>query len=101
VGTGYGDDDYFITLCPGYVAYMGTTGYGTIHEAINDVTGAAEIRAVAGERPELLNISGNKAITLLWGYDCVCAAVTGLTTVRGSLTVGADASVTVGNVAVY
>jgi hypothetical protein len=48
-----------------------------------------------------LTISGNKSITLLGGYDCVCGVVTGVTSVRGSLTVGASASVAVSNVAVY
>jgi hypothetical protein len=80
---------------------MGTTGYGTIQGAINDVAGAAEIRAVAGVRSEELSISGSRTVTLLGGYDCVCEVVTGVTTVHGSLTVGGSAVVTMSNIAVY
>ena len=100
-GTAYGDDLYFTTPCPDYVAYIGATGHGTLQGAIDSVVGAAEIRAVAGERQGALTISGNKVITFLGGYDCVCGAVIGVTSVHGSLTVGASASVAVSNVAVY
>ena len=100
-GTGYGDDDYFTTPCPAEVARIGSTGYATLQGAIDSVDGAAEIRAVAGERQGALTISDNKTISLLGGYDCVCGAVTGVTTVHGSITIGAVASVTVNNVAVY
>jgi hypothetical protein len=100
-GTGYGDNIYFITLCPSYVAKIGTTGYGTLQEAVNAVVGTAEIRAVAGVRSVALNISGNRTVTLLGGYDCVCGAVTGMTTVNGSITISGSATVTMGNVAVY
>lgn len=100
-GTGYGDDLYFTTPCPDYVAYIGITGHGTLQGAIDSVVGAAEIRAVAGERQGALTISGNKSITLLGGYDCVCGAVIGVTSVRGSVTIGAGASMTASNLAVY
>jgi hypothetical protein len=100
-GTGYGDNVSFNTLCPSYVAKIGSAPYDSLPEAIDSVVGAAEIRAVAGERQGALTISGNKSITLLGGYDCVCDVVIGVTTVRGSLTVGGSASVAVSNVAVY
>jgi hypothetical protein len=100
-GTGYGGDIYFTTLCPSYVARIGATPYDSLQGAIDDVTGSAEIRAVAGERQGALTISGNKTINLLGGYDCVCAAVTGVTTVHGSLTVGGGAAVTMADIAIY
>jgi YVTN family beta-propeller protein len=100
-GTGYGNNVSFNTLCPDYVAKIGTTPYDTLQGAINSVAGTAEIRAVAGVREGSLSISGDKTITLLGGYDCVCEAVTGITTVHGSIAVGAGAVVTMGNVAVY
>lgn len=100
-GTGYGSDVPFNTPCPTQAAQIGTTPYDTLQEAVNSVSGTAEIRAVAGEWQELLNFSGNRTITLSGGYDCVCGAVIGVTTVHGSLTVGGGAVVTMSNVAVY
>jgi hypothetical protein len=100
-GTGYGDDDYFTTLCPSYVAKIGTTDYDTLQGSISTSVGTVQIRAVAKVLTEVLNISGNKSITLLGGYDCVCGAVTGVTTVHGSITVGGEAAVTMNNIAVY
>ncbi len=100
-GTGYGNNISFNTPCPGYVAKIVTTPYDTLLEAINSVAGTAEIRAVAGVREGALSISGDKTITLLGGYDCVCEAATGMTTVHGSINVGGSASVTISNIVVY
>jgi photosystem II stability/assembly factor-like uncharacterized protein len=99
-GTGYGDDDYFTTPCPSEVARIGATGYDTLQGAIDSVDGAAEIRAVTKVLTEVLTISGNKTITLLGGYDCICTALTGMTTVHGSITVSGSAAVTMSNVVV-
>lgn len=100
-GTAYGNNVSFNTLCPGYVARTGTTPYDTLQGAVNAVVGTVEIRAVAGVRSEELNISGSRTVTLLGGYDCVCGAVTGITTVHGSITIGGSAVVTMNNIAVY
>lgn len=100
-GTGYGDNVYFTTPCPDYVAKIGTSGYGTLQNAINNALGTVEIRAVAKELTEVLSISGDKALTLRGGYDCVCTEVTGFTTVHGSLTIGGNASVVASNIALY
>ena len=97
-GTSYGEDLYFTTPCPDYVAYIGATGHGTLQGAIDSVVGAAEIRAVANELTEVLSITGSRNITLLGGYDCVCGVVTGMTSFHGTITVGGRASVTMSNI---
>ena len=84
-----------------YVALTGGFPYYSLQEAVNGVTGTAEIRAVNGVRTEELNFSGKKTITLLGGYDCLCGAVTGITTVHGSITISGSARVTVSNFTVY
>ncbi|NVN93256.1 MAG: DUF2012 domain-containing protein [Desulfuromonadales bacterium] len=100
-GTAYGDDLYFTTPCPSYVAKTGTTGYASLQEAIDTAAGATEIRVVAKELTEVVSITGSKTITLLGGYDCVCSSVTGMTTVHGSLTIGGSAAVNIAHVGFF
>lgn len=97
-GTAYGDGLYFTTPCPSEVARIGTTGYGTLQEAIDGAGTTAEIRGRAMMLPEDLLISGNRTMALLGGYDCVFTTVIGVTTVHGTITIGGSAAITLGNV---
>ncbi len=85
---------------PAYGVWIdpGTNYYGTIGEAYQAAGASATIKACQLEVTEELDLNLGKTITLSGGWDSSYASNSGLTTVKGTMTIGSGA-VSVGNIA--
>ena len=78
--------------------------YATFHDAYTAAVDGDVIQALAMVSPvEQVAFASatSKAVTLDGGFDGVFGAVTGMTTLSGSLTIGSGASVTIENLILY
>jgi hypothetical protein len=97
IGTGYGNDIAFFTLCLSSAVQIGTTTYATIQDAITNALPGDVIMTNTAEFPEDLFFSTSGEITLQGGYDCGFSATPGMSTV-GPITIADTGSVTVANI---
>ncbi len=74
--------------CPTYPpARIAGAYYSTLLDAYNTALNGEIIRSQAVVFTEDLNINLNKSITLLGGYDCSYTSITGMTSIKGQMTI--------------
>jgi hypothetical protein len=74
--------------------------FGSLQSAYGAAKNDDELHAVDGNFNEDLTCDGSTAVTISGGYDCDFKPTGGLTTIRGSMTIGGQATVTLDHLAI-